>query len=728
MKKIYFLSLMTSVALSANAYTLLPKPGLLNTAGEMGRTVAQHRNFSLLGAQQHGTYTSYNVEKDEYDNEKYIKVGNAYQGAIHLFEDTNNDGFENQHREVLKRENVITYQFIGTPAFGSDYKPNTGDYRGLHLGAQLAMSDKWIAAMTTDKRIFIVGKDGNNNWETCPEVTKVINVPVFERINDEIKEVGTKTDYVPMIDCDGATGNFHWIDLNDTNLDPDLFSILETYNTTIEISNNLLVISNPSTNSVIEYEYNDALQQWGFKNSEKHNDSIGLYAVTIDPVFDSKFATSFSLTLGQNAGLIIAPEYVDNFTPSIVLINEGLIVIGSSFGTSYNIPHDIDLTTFNNISDFGHTIDVYNKTMVVGAGSLDGEEGSVFIFNFNDEGTWVLTNYFSYDSPVLYVKMIDGKLVVSLVRKTEKVEDEEDEECITYKDIGKFAGYAYLTYGITGYANNGELQGDTNLPIWELLGGFEKSEVTNNIEFDGYYYIDRIIPSCSASRLSFVGTQATNGFDISASNILTGWVGLPQRRDNDEFVKLVGTGVVTKFTDSYKSDVNGVPTAVGPFINPLVVDDAEGAMVWKNTGDFNWTKNSGTTPSFNTGPSSGTDGSTNYYYVETSAGHANTSGDTAVLESGVYNVSNETTLEFDYHMNGSNVGSLAVYIFVNGGWAGNSWSDYGLSPSDEWKKSGVIKMTNSGDATSKFKFKIVYRAAGGYLGDVAIDNIRVSNK
>ena len=96
---------------------------------------------------------------------------------------------------------------------------------------------------------------------------------------------------------------------------------------------------------------------------------------------------------------------------------------------------------------------------------------------------------------------------------------------------------------------------------------------------------------------------------------------------------------------------------------------------------FAFTKREGSTPSSNTGPSAGVDGSGSYVYAETSS--PRTQGDLFTLTYDGSACSNiglgVSTVTFRYHMYGSTMGTLDVtnaageVVWSLGGDQGNSW-------------------------------------------------------
>ena len=139
-----------------------------------------------------------------------------------------------------------------------------------------------------------------------------------------------------------------------------------------------------------------------------------------------------------------------------------------------------------------------------------------------------------------------------------------------------------------------------------------------------------------------------------------------------------------------------------------------------NTGSAgNWIRNSGPTPSNNTGPSNGASGiSSDYYmYVEASSPNYPTVG-TFILSSECFDVSATSSpqLSFSYHMFGSSVGQLNVYangqiIWSKSGNQGFVWNQASLSLSNLLNNELIIEFE-------------VYTGSG-WSGDIAIDNVNI---
>jgi len=135
--------------------------------------------------------------------------------------------------------------------------------------------------------------------------------------------------------------------------------------------------------------------------------------------------------------------------------------------------------------------------------------------------------------------------------------------------------------------------------------------------------------------------------------------------------------------------------------------------------DFDWTINSGSTPTANTGPSSASDGSS-YIYTEASGNNVGNPTKRAVLNSPCFDFTNETgiNMTFDYHIFGSNIGNLAIRVNNGSGWntiwlldetQGNQWNTVTLSLNDYINQTIQLRI----DSTTGI----------GVSGDIAVDNL-----
>ncbi|AUM13672.1 thrombospondin type 3 repeat-containing protein [Ketobacter alkanivorans] len=148
---------------------------------------------------------------------------------------------------------------------------------------------------------------------------------------------------------------------------------------------------------------------------------------------------------------------------------------------------------------------------------------------------------------------------------------------------------------------------------------------------------------------------------------------------------------------------------------------------WSNVtiGDNkDWTRDSGGTPSVSTGPASGASGSTYYYYLETSSGSAYIAGDSAILLGPTLAVRTGVTLSFAYHMYGQNMGALAVDVLSNGSWLNDVWSISGQQQIGNAAAYARVTVDLGAYSVDQIRFRAT--AAGGYMGDMAIDNVEIA--
>ncbi len=149
---------------------------------------------------------------------------------------------------------------------------------------------------------------------------------------------------------------------------------------------------------------------------------------------------------------------------------------------------------------------------------------------------------------------------------------------------------------------------------------------------------------------------------------------------------------------------------------------------WENStnDDFDWTDNTGTTPSSGTGPNGDhTSGSGIYLYAEASS--PNYPSRAAELLSSYFNWSSENnpTLEFWYHMMGADVGELIVDVYSNGQWNNDVFSIAGQQSTTDtdWKVATIYLKDYSGGNVQRLRFRA--HTGGGWQGDIAIDDFTI---
>jgi len=151
-----------------------------------------------------------------------------------------------------------------------------------------------------------------------------------------------------------------------------------------------------------------------------------------------------------------------------------------------------------------------------------------------------------------------------------------------------------------------------------------------------------------------------------------------------------------------------------------------GAWTQSTADDINWTRDSGGTPSSNTGPSGGSPGSW-YMYVEASGNGTGYPNKQAILNSPCFNLAAEATASFDfnYHMYGaSDMGSIALEASDDDGATWTSlWSQTG-NKGNAWLSASVDLAAYVGGSV-QLRFNRI--TGSTWQADIAIDNAQVNN-
>jgi hypothetical protein len=135
----------------------------------------------------------------------------------------------------------------------------------------------------------------------------------------------------------------------------------------------------------------------------------------------------------------------------------------------------------------------------------------------------------------------------------------------------------------------------------------------------------------------------------------------------------------------------------------------------RGADNLDWTRNSGTTPSINTGPNEAADGD-NYLYIEASGRYEN---DAAILKSKPLHMPGGGLLMFKYNMFGGSIGTLTVLVadqqvWINGGQQSES--------GDDWKDAVVDISPSASDAV---EIRLVGTRGSGWQSDIAIDEVTI---
>ena len=161
-----------------------------------------------------------------------------------------------------------------------------------------------------------------------------------------------------------------------------------------------------------------------------------------------------------------------------------------------------------------------------------------------------------------------------------------------------------------------------------------------------------------------------------------------------------------------------------PLATPIQESLDTNLGIWsQNTNDnIDWTIKSGGTSSPGTGPSGANEGS-HYLYIESSGNGSGYPNKTATITSSCIEPSSGDALTFDYHMYGSNMGSLYVEVKTETvGWT-KLWSKAG-NQGNSWETT-TVDLSNYVDEVIKLRFRGVTETS--YRSDMAIDNINISS-
>ncbi|MEO9484265.1 MAG: S8 family serine peptidase [Ekhidna sp.] len=142
--------------------------------------------------------------------------------------------------------------------------------------------------------------------------------------------------------------------------------------------------------------------------------------------------------------------------------------------------------------------------------------------------------------------------------------------------------------------------------------------------------------------------------------------------------------------------------------------------------DGNWVRDSGGTPSSNTGPGSAAEGSF-YMFLEASSNSSPGqigSNATAILESPCFDLSGESaaTFSFQYHMYGNNVGSLTAQASTDG----TNWTNVWTLSGNQGNAWATVNVDLASYLGGDVKLRLVGTTGNGWSSDIAIDDLSVS--
>ncbi len=227
-----------------------------------------------------------------------------------------------------------------------------------------------------------------------------------------------------------------------------------------------------------------------------------------------------------------------------------------------------------------------------------------------------------------------------------------------------------------------------------------------------------------------VGVWTSTNFNDTSPNWIPSNSGLAnvrvdmlKYRSSDHMVLAAtyGRGLFT--SDGFKdSGSTGGSCATLPYSEDL--ESGVGNFVQQTGDDLDWTHQTGSTPSQNTGASSAVEGSY-YLYVESSS--PNNPDKVANIDSECFDLSsiNSAELSFKYHMYGSAMGTLNIQVSTNDGANWNTeWTKSG-DQGNNWLSASVDLSSYINQSNVKIRFNAI--TGSGYTSDICIDNISLTS-
>jgi hypothetical protein len=150
-----------------------------------------------------------------------------------------------------------------------------------------------------------------------------------------------------------------------------------------------------------------------------------------------------------------------------------------------------------------------------------------------------------------------------------------------------------------------------------------------------------------------------------------------------------------------------------------------GAWTQGSGDDFDWTIQTGATPSSNTGPTAANEGT---YYIFMESSSPNFSTKNALLNSPCFDLTglSNPTLSFDYHLYGAaEMGGLNLQVSVDGGAWSTIWSRTG-NQGNAWLSESIS--LNSYTSSSEVKFRFNGTTGTTWQGDMAVDAFSISGE
>ncbi len=284
---------------------------------------------------------------------------------------------------------------------------------------------------------------------------------------------------------------------------------------------------------------------------------------------------------------------------------------------------------------------------------------------------------------------------------------------------GSFGNSESTTFCVDGGGTGPDTQAPTtpaNLSasnVEETSATLSWTAATDNVGVTAYNIFNG---STSVGSVSGTSTTITG---LSASTTYTFSVTAEDAAGNE-------SGVATVSFTTTGGTVTGCATTVSSFPYSESFESGDG-WTQADGDDGDWVNDASGTPSSNTGPSSGADGS---FYMFTEASSNNSTGAigsnaTTILVSPCFDLSGETeaTFSFQNHMYGTSVGSLELEISTN---AGNSWSSLWSLSGNQGNQWNTVSLNLDAFAGQTISLRFVGTTGTSWSSDIAIDDIELT--
>ena len=229
------------------------------------------------------------------------------------------------------------------------------------------------------------------------------------------------------------------------------------------------------------------------------------------------------------------------------------------------------------------------------------------------------------------------------------------------------------------------------------------------------------IYSLGTKYMEIIGSSTTTSFNLTGlSNGGNNWYSVRAKHSGNGITGRRANAVQYSHSTNAASCTDCTAGSLNSFPYSESFETGLGGWCQGQLDDIDWTRQSGTTPSSNTGPASANNG-TFYMFTESSGSNNNKN---ASLESPCFDLSGVSgaTLTFDNHMYGATMGTLKVDGSTDNGltWT-NVWTQSG-DQGNQWNSSTV-------DLTSFAGGNVILRFYGttgtSFTSDISIDNIKI---